>query len=246
MLKPRGDSLKRADMAPPINPTVLALDAAGGACSAALWHEGAVVARRWDAMDRGHAEALMPMVEGVVGAHGYGAVDLICVGVGPGGYTGLRIALSAARGLGLATGLPMLGVGNSDIHERMARAFSPAGKIAVVLETRRAEFYVQLYEDDGVAVDGPAILSQSDTVDALTEIGGSLVVAGDAVARLRAAVKDAPDAWTFLNDQHADAGVLAELGAVRAERASLIPPQPLYLRPPDTSPPTADRQRLRG
>ena len=68
-------------------------------------------------MDRGHAEALMPMVEDVVADHGYGAVDLICVGVGPGGYTGLRIALSAARGLGLATGLPMLGIRNTDVHE---------------------------------------------------------------------------------------------------------------------------------
>lgn len=246
MLEPRGDSLKRADMTSRTDPTVLALDAAGGACSAALWQAGKLVARRWNAMDRGHAEALMPMVEDVLGAGGYGAVDLICVGVGPGGYTGLRIALSAARGLGLATGLPMLGVGNSDVHERMARAFSPAGKIAVLLETRRAEFYVQLYAEEGVAEADPVILSPAETVDALTQFGGAFAIAGDAVARFRAGVTDAPDSWTFLEDQHADAGVLAELGAARVHAASKVPPQPLYLRPPDASPPSADRQRLRG
>lgn len=246
MLEPRGDSLKWADMTPPTDPTILALDAAGGACSAALWHGGAVVARRWEAMDRGHAEVLMPMIEDVVGAHGYAAVDLICVGIGPGGYTGLRIALSAARGLGLATGLPMLGVGNSEIHEKMARAHAPAGKIAVVLETRRAEFYAQLFADDGVAVDAPALLSPSESIDVLTGFSGPLVIAGDAVARFRATVTDAPGDWTFQEDQHADAGVLAEIGMARRAGASTSPPQPLYLRPPDASPPAADRQRLRG
>ena len=63
MLERRNDSLKRTDMIAASNPTVLALDAAGAACSAALWRDGGVVARRWEAMARGHAEALMPMVE---------------------------------------------------------------------------------------------------------------------------------------------------------------------------------------
>ena len=246
MLEPRGDSLKRADMISSTDPTVLALDAAGGACSAALWRAGGVVARRWSAMDRGHAEALMPMVEDVVADHGYGAVDLICVGVGPGGYTGLRIALSAARGLGLATGLPMLGIRNTDVHETMARVIMPAGNLAGPPETRRAEFYVQLYGDEALAENGPAILSLAETVETLRKFAGELVIAGDAVARFRAAVSDAPVSWTFLEDQHADAGIFAELGAQRASAASRVPPQPLYLRPPDASPPSADRQRLRG
>lgn len=246
MLEPRSDSLKRADMATSGKPTVLALDAAGSACSAALWHAGALVARRWEAMDRGHAEALMPMVEDVVRGYGYPSLDLICVGVGPGGYTGLRIALAAARGLGLATGLPILGIANPEIHQRMARRVCPDGLVAVVLETRRADFYVQIFGRDGTALEPAAVLSAAQAAARFVQADSPLVIAGDAVVRFAELVSDLPTGWTLLDPQHADAGVLAELGAERSARASRIPPQPLYLRPPDTAAPAADKQRLRG
>ena len=246
MLEARDDSLKRSDMQPSTNPTVLALEAAGSACSAALWYDGAVVARRLEAMERGHAEALMPMVEEVVRAHGYGSLDLICVGIGPGGYTGLRIALAAARGLGLATGLPMLGIANPAVHERMARTLGAEGMVAVVLETRRTDFFVQLFDVDGTAAGAPAVLSAQQTAELLVRTEASLTIAGDAVARFAGSVPERPDNWTLLAPQHADAGVLAELGAARAAQASRTPPQPLYLRAPDTSPPAADKQRLLG
>ena len=78
-------------------PTVLALDAAGSACSAALWRDGAIAAHRFEAMDYGHAEVLMPMVEEVIAGAGYDALDLIGVGVGPGAYTGWLACSSAHR-----------------------------------------------------------------------------------------------------------------------------------------------------
>lgn len=228
------------------HPTVLALDAAGGACSAALWHEGAVVAIRWDAMTRGHAEVLMPMVEAVVADHGYGEVDLICVGTGPGGYTGLRIALAAARGLALATGLPILGVSNFDIQHHLARCTCPDGPLAVILETRRSDVYLQIYDAQGVPTGEPEVLSLPDLEARLVASVPSLVVAGDAVDRCRGGLVATEEIQVWMPQQHADAGVLAELGALRHAQASTVPPQPLYLRPPDVSAPAADRQRLRG
>lgn len=246
MLERGDDSLKRSDMQPSSNPTVLALDAAGSACSAALWRDGGLVARRWAAMDRGHGEALMPMVEAVVHGHGYDAVDLICAGTGPGGYTGLRIALAAARGLGLATGRPMLGIANPVVHARMARRCGAEGRVAVVLETRRAEFFVQVFDAHESAPDGPAVLSVAQAAEIFAQDAAPLSIAGDAVGRFADSLPDRRDNWIFLEPQHADAGVLAELGAENAAQASRTPPQPLYLRPPDTSPPAADKQRLRG
>jgi tRNA threonylcarbamoyladenosine biosynthesis protein TsaB len=231
-------------MQPPSNPTVLALDAAGGACAAALWRDGAVVAQRRQVMDRGHAEYLMPMVEDVVHAHGYAAVDLICVGTGPGGYTGLRIALAAARGLGLATGRLMLGIANPVVHARMARHSGAEGRIGVVLETRRSEFFVQLFDPDGTATGGPVVLSASQAARLFAQNSAPLSIAGDAVTRFADLVADPHETWAFLPPQHADAGVLAELGAKNIAQASRTPPQPLYLRPPDTSSPAADKQRL--
>ncbi|RMD63862.1 MAG: tRNA (adenosine(37)-N6)-threonylcarbamoyltransferase complex dimerization subunit type 1 TsaB, partial [Alphaproteobacteria bacterium] len=91
---------------------MLALDAAGAACSAALWRDGAVRARRFEVMSRGQAERLVPMIQDVMAAAGqaYAALDAVAVACGPGGFTGVRIALATARGLALAQHLPLVGV----------------------------------------------------------------------------------------------------------------------------------------
>lgn len=228
------------------NPTVLALDAAGGACSAALWRNGAVQAQRWEEMARGHAETLMPMVEAVVGDDGYAALDMICVGIGPGGYTGLRIALAAARGLALATGLPVLGIDNFQVHHHQARRAHPDETVVVLLDTRRADFYVQAFASDGQSSGPAAVLPAQDVAARLAAFESPPVIAGDAVARFAESDPAMSGLWAVLAPQHADAAILAELGAARTSQASRTPPSPLYLRPPDVSPPGADRQRLRG
>ena len=233
-------------MAADPNPTVLALDAAGGACSAALWRDGEIAAQRWEAMERGHAEVLMPMVEAVTADDGYAALDMLCVGIGPGGYTGLRIAIAAARGLALATGLPILGVDNLQIHQRQARRTHPEECLAVILDTRRADFYFQAFAWDGTMLAPLAVLTAAEVVDCLDHLGPQPVLAGDAVTRFAETGAAGTDNWSALVPQHADAAMLAELGAARFLEATHMPPRPLYLRPPDVSPPAADRQRLRG
>lgn len=232
-------------MAADLNPTVLAFDAAGGACSAALWCDGVLAAHRADDMDRGHGEVLMPMVEAITASCGYAGLDLICVGTGPGGYTGLRIAIAAARGLALATGLPVLGVSNLELHREQAGRAHPGLVCTVLLETRRAEFYIQTFASDGTAADEPAVLSAGAVADRLAGRGPELILAGDAVTRFVESGAAPTDSWAALVPQHADSAALAELGAGRFAQATHTPPSPLYLRPPDVSPPAADRQRLR-
>ena len=89
---------------------ILAIDTATAACSAALMVGDAIVARRFVAMARGHAESLIPMVEAVLAEAGaaYGDLDLIATTVGPGTFTGLRVGLAAARGLAVAGSLPVV------------------------------------------------------------------------------------------------------------------------------------------
>lgn len=232
-------------MAADSDPTVLAFDAAGGACSAALWRGGSLAAHRWEEMDRGHGEVLMPMVEAVTAECGYGALDLICVGTGPGGYTGLRIAVAAARGLALATGLPVLGVPNLALHRFQASRVHPDMACAVILETRRADYYLQAFAADGVPSEDPEVLPAETVVDRLAAFGPQIVLAGDAVTRFSESDAGTSDTGAILVPQHADAAALAELGADRFTEATRTPPSPLYLRPPDVSPPAADRQRLR-
>jgi len=226
------------------NPTILALDAAGSACSVALWRDGKILQSCFAEMDYGHAQALMPMVEEVITPHGYAALDLICVGTGPGAYTGLRIAISAARGLALATGLPALGIENFEVHALAARRRGGHGPLAVILETRRAEFYVRLFDADDAPRGEAEVLEGEALGELLASQARPLFLAGDAVARF---LSDATVVLDIAGKHmgHADAALLAEIAGRRPVVQNTAPPSPVYLRPPDATPPRADRQRLR-
>ncbi len=228
------------------NPTILALDGAGSACSAALWRDGSLHDARFAEMEYGHAEVLMPMVEAVVANTGYDALDLISVGTGPGGYTGLRIAISTARALALATQAPALGLDNFDIHRARARAAGVRGPVAVVLETRRDDVYLALYDADDRELIAATVAAPLAAAALIAGKEPEAFLTGDAATRFSDAAGDAlrPVATEHA---HADAATLAALAAVRfAERgAPDRPPSPLYLRAPDVASPQADRQRLR-
>lgn len=227
---------------------VLGIDTATAACSAALWADGAVLARRSEAMERGHAEALLPMVVEVMSeaGGGFGRLDLVAATVGPGAFTGLRVGLAAARGLALACGRPCIGVTTLEAVAAGARAGAdgPRGRtLLVALRSRRAELYVQTFDDAGVATRPPsAVLAEAlpgmvappvlVVGDAGPEAAGALAAAG-----VDAAIGAAPGV--------ADPGVVAAIAASRRrDGADLPPPAPLYLRPPDAVRPK-DGGRLR-
>src|SRR5271170_6116822 len=93
---------------------VLAIDTALAACSAAVFdtEHGGIVASESQAMTRGHAEALMPLLRRVMGEAGlaFTAIDRVAVTIGPGSFTGLRVGIAAARGIALAADKPAVGV----------------------------------------------------------------------------------------------------------------------------------------
>ncbi|MEQ8605110.1 MAG: tRNA (adenosine(37)-N6)-threonylcarbamoyltransferase complex dimerization subunit type 1 TsaB [Marivibrio sp.] len=224
---------------------LLAFDTAMDACTVALAEEGAVVAARQEAMRRGQAEALVPMIDALMAEVGWrpAALDGIGVSIGPGAFTGIRIGIAAARGLGLALDRPVAGIATT---AAIAAAQPPApSPLLIALETKRDDLYVAL---TGAGVDpAPRALPPGAVagwlLDRLGRRPEALRLAGDAQTRAGAALDAAGLAWIRgggpdLPSPQALARLTQETladWAARGERPP--PPSPLYLRPPDATPP---------
>jgi tRNA threonylcarbamoyladenosine biosynthesis protein TsaB len=220
---------------------VLAFDCAGAACACAVLAAGDVAARRLEAMERGQAEALLPMIESVLAAARmrFADLDLIAVTVGPGSFTGVRIGLSCAHGLALATGLPCIGVSS---FAAVAAAVGPAERagrpLVVALESRRAELYLQCFSADGTALDSGRLIAPEAAAASLPP--GRLALAGDGAPRLAAAL--GARAHVCAGAALPDPVDVARVGLAQwrpGERPAR--PQPAYLRAPDTSQPRRAR-----
>jgi len=212
---------------------VLALETATAACSVALWRDGGVAARRFAALGRGHAEALVPMIAEVLAEAGVAAADAdrIAVTVGPGAFTGLRVGLATARGLALATGRPVVGVTTFDA---VAHGLPPMARpLLVAVDSRRRELFLQRY-DAARRPDGEPVLLDPDACAAWLP-PGPLTVAGDGAAALSAVLAGRADTLFADGPGLPDAAVVARLAAGLAPGGGL-PPRPLYLRAPDAIP----------
>lgn len=223
---------------------ILAFDCAGNSCSAAVLDGARVAARRFSAMARGQAEALMPMIEAVLAEAriDLAAIDLIGVTTGPGGFTGLRIALATAHGLALASGIPAVGV---SCFAAVAAALpaepgseKAARSLVVALESKREELFLQSFAPTA----GPPALVAPDRWASWVP-GGPLLLAGDGAPRLIQTLALAPGGRPMTlapGPGLPDAVDVARVAALSWRPGEHPPPpQPLYLRAPDTTSPVA-------
>ncbi|MBS1182451.1 MAG: tsaB [Proteobacteria bacterium] len=211
----------------------LALDTANDRLAVALAGEGRAVARA-EAIARGHAERLFPLIDEILAAAEAEIEDIrrIAVNVGPGSFTGIRIAVAAARGLGLALGIPVVGI--DALHLIAASLDEPAdGPVLAAVDARRGEVYAALFGPKGDVLEAPFA---ADAESVLTRIGDrAAVLAGSGAAILahQAAISGRrvpPVDAMFTTDPLA----LARLGSL-ADPATALP-RPLYLRAPDAKP----------
>ncbi len=233
---------------------ILAFDSATSACSAAVWCDGEIAARRFEAMARGQSETLVPMALEVMNEAGWGfdSLDLLAVTLGPGAFTGVRIGLAAARGMAVASGLPVVGVTTLEAVAHGVDAPARAGcSLVVAIDAKRTDFYAQSFAPDLVPLGPPRALMPEAVAGFLPP--GPVLIAGDGAPRLRAALiaakAGAPsgpggdgrpsaagdeDCIRFSPGPGApDAVHVAAIAATRARDATGTMPRPLYLRPPD-------------
>ncbi len=148
------------------NPVILAFDTSAAHCAAALLLGDRIVTRV-DEMAKGQAEHMMPMLEEVLAGEGLSWRDLdgIGVGVGPGNFTGIRIAVSAARGLALGLNKQAIGVNGFE-----ARAIDRALPFTAEIPAPRGQAYFQDFAKDGTTgppYQGPATGAPEAPADAL-------------------------------------------------------------------------------
>ena len=222
---------------------LLVFDTSCGACSVAVWSAGRVIAERYEAMPRGHAERLLPMIEETLAeaAMAWGRLDAVGVTRGPGAFTGIRIGLAAARGLALARGIPAIGI--STFEALAVRA--PEGCV-VAIDTKRDDLYCQLFGPGGAAAGDPGILAPDEAIS-LAGAEGVPMVTDTPVPAGSEAGKGADRGPDGSLAGPPRAAAFASLVARRYEalgrdgRAGLAMPRPLYLRPPQARLPEARR-----
>lgn len=204
----------------------LALDTCLSACSAAVVRDGEILAQRVEVMARGHQERLADLVSETLAEAKLTFADLhrIAVTVGPGSFTGLRVGLAFAKGLGSALGLPVIGIGT--LEAMGAPLAETSGLVAVVLEAKRGQVYFQAFER-GHALTAPAGLDIAAAGAVLLELSktGAVTLVGTGTDHVSGLT---PQARVVPSDL-VEPAYVARLAATREP----TPPRPLYLRAPD-------------
>ncbi len=217
--------------------SLLIIDSAMNACSVGVFDPmtDVMLAECVLDMPRGQAEHLMPMVVEVLQEAGKEFADLTAVAVttGPGAFTGMRIGLSAAKSLALALDLPCIGV---DTFQAIFRSYQIDHQCdegmfyGVLLETKRQDFYFQLFYASGAPV-GERL---ADMPERVMDIIGDrhCVMIGDAFERFQGQVQSKYITEHYMSSPAPLA--IAKTAKALWERKEVCS-DPIYLRPPDVS-----------
>ena len=193
----------------------LALDTATDGISVAVLDGKNIKGQDYRTMERGQGEALVPMIGGVVRDSGITMSDIgqVAVSVGPGSFTGVRIGLATARGIGLALNIPVLGVSTLE-----SMAFHYSGTVMVAIDTKRGDFYTQIFKD-GI----PQEKANTRTIEQIKEIS-PLLITGSGLSALAGITE-------HLIERSDCLAVQVGLCALENSRE----PEPIYLREADVS-----------
>lgn len=223
---------------------ILAIDTALDVCAAAVLdtEAGKVIAQESQGMKRGHAEALMPLIARVVAASGtaFASLGRIAVTTGPGSFTGLRVGLSAARGIALAANIPAVGVTTLAAFAAPLVSQNAENPIISAIDARHDHVYLQVVSGNGSALVRPLVAPITEALGAWRFGAPHLV--GNAAGILAERWTSHAAAPISVDAQPApDISWVGWLGA--AVNPNTAPARPFYLRAPDARP---SREPLHG
>lgn len=206
---------------------LLAIETAETACSAALIaDDGQVVDERHELVGRGHAERLIPMIADLLGER---RPDAIVVDCGPGSFTGLRVGIAAARGLGLGWNVPVYGYSSTALLAAMAFERTADDVLTVAMAGGHGQLFVERFQRVPFASLGP--LASLVPAAAAAACGNGGIVVGSGARSLADAATGDVDPLP-LDLRAADVRLLPP-----ADRR--LAPRPIYGRAPDAKPKAA-------
>jgi tRNA threonylcarbamoyladenosine biosynthesis protein TsaB len=218
---------------------VLAIDTALAVCSAAVFDSetGKVLGGESRPMQRGHAEALMPLIVRVMDQADleFSDLDRIAVTVGPGSFTGLRVGIAAARGIALAASKEAVGVSTLAAYAAPCIAGDRADVVLAAIDARHDHLYMQVFGGPGRMLRGGGHVDLATARLAIEEAAGDVHLAGPAADIL---ARQWPQERPQPVIRHAGAAPEIEWVARLGVAASVetAPAKPLYLRAPDARP----------
>ena len=198
---------------------LLSLDTASTTLSLSLFEDGKKLASFDEVMLRGQAERLIPAIQDLFKQAGKNVNELtgVAVGVGPGSFTGVRVALATARGFALALNVPVYGVSSLDAY-----AYGAGEDVFVALDTKRGDFYVAGYNKDLEEVFEPRVMS----MDEIKILNPKLIASDVPDVFMQEGFKIRENDFS-LSEQ------IAKIALMRGEEN--LPAEPMYLRDADVT-----------
>lgn len=201
---------------------LLAFDTSSAACTVALFDDtGACVGSRDKLLGRGHAEQLVPMIADVMDGR---AADRVLVGVGPGSFTGIRVAIAAAHGLAIGWNAEIAGLSSLGL---IAAGAADEGEVAVAVTGGHGELFLQQF--DAFTVEPTSELFNLPAAEAAQATSAALVVGSGAEQLVKAR------GWGEARERWPSAANALRLSDAQRSLA----PRPVYARAPDARVPEA-------
>ncbi|MDR6103989.1 tRNA threonylcarbamoyladenosine biosynthesis protein TsaB [Agrobacterium larrymoorei] len=208
---------------------ILSIDTSGVDCSACVYDSASdsVLGEVTENIGKGHAELLMGIIDGAMAQAGLtlDAIERLAVTIGPGSFTGIRVGVAAARGFALSLGVEAVGVTTLETLAAHNLRHQPGQPVAVGLDAKRGECYLQIFAADGAPLTDAALVSLDEARQSLAGFDGAIV---GSAAPLFAGEEagSGPDHFP-----------IATVARVAATKPAHQPkPAPLYLRGPDARP----------
>jgi tRNA threonylcarbamoyladenosine biosynthesis protein TsaB len=216
---------------------ILAIDTALDACAAGVLdtEAGKLIAQESLGMKRGHAEALMPLIARVMKESGvaFASLDRVAVTTGPGSFTGLRVGLSAARGIALAANKPVVGLTTLTAYAAPVVSQNLEQPVISAIDARHDQVYFQVVSGNGGSLVRPRVAPIEEALDA-ARFGAPHLVGNAAQILADRWPAQAPPPFKVDAQAAPEITWVAWLGA--AVSPNTAPARPYYLRVPDAKP----------